>query len=325
VSLLGVPVGALTVDHAVTLCEQAIRRRSRLLLGVVNAAKLVSMYRNQTLCRAVRAADVILADGASIVGASHVLRRHLPERVTGIDLMIRLLQRADQHGYRVYYLGATAEVLDEVTRRIARDYPGARIVGRRDGYFPVDEEPAVANAIARANPDMLFVAMSSPKKELFMARWAEHMNVPVCHGVGGAFDVLAGKVKRAPQRWQRLGLEWLYRVVQEPGRMWRRYLVTNTLFCGLVGLGVFANGRSRGNGRSGITCGEEHDCIWKRLGLTDASRPCRPGRSRMPQAPLPARTPAVSDQVQSAPRALVPPSYLPAPDVRVPVHAVTDD
>jgi N-acetylglucosaminyldiphosphoundecaprenol N-acetyl-beta-D-mannosaminyltransferase len=191
---------------------------------------------------------VILADGASVVWASRVLRRPLPERVTGIDLMTRLLESADQHGYRVYCLGATDDVLQDVVRRIEHEHPGARVVGRRNGYFDADQEPLVAEAIANAQPDMLFVAMSSPKKELFMARWSARMGVPVCHGVGGAFDVLAGRVKRAPERWQRLGLEWLYRVIQEPRRMWRRYLVTNTLFCGMVLRELFGNGRASGNG-----------------------------------------------------------------------------
>lgn len=234
VSVLGLPMGALTMDEVVALCERAIHQRDPLLIGVVNAAKIVNMHRDEVLCHAVRAADVILADGVPVVWASRVLGQRLPERVAGIDLMIRLLKRANRCGYCVYCLGATDEVLVEATQRISHDYPGAQIVGQRNGYFDDEEEPAVAEAIAAAKPDMLFVAMSSPKKELFMARWAEQMGVPVCHGVGGAFDLLAGKVKRAPERWQRLGLEWLYRVAQEPRRLWRRYLVTNTLFCGLV-------------------------------------------------------------------------------------------
>jgi len=113
---------------------------------------------------------------------------------------------------------------------IHREYPGVVVAGSRNGYFEDDDEEQIAKSISDAKPDMLFVAMTSPKKEKFLAHWRDTLNVPVCHGVGGAFDVMAGKVRRAPAIWQKLGMEWAYRVMQEPRRMWRRYLVTNTLF-----------------------------------------------------------------------------------------------
>jgi len=228
--LFDVRIDALSTAEVLHVAEEAIARRQRLLIGVVNAAKLVNMRKDESLRRAVLGADMILADGMSVVWACWLLRRRLPERVAGIDLMVRLLERAHEKRYRVYCLGATQEVLDTVARRIEREYPNATIVGARHGYFSDDEEAGIAEQIAVARPDILFAAMSSPKKERFLARWGLHMNVPVCHGVGGAFDVMAGKVKRAPAAWQRCGMEWLYRVVQEPGRMWRRYLVTNTAF-----------------------------------------------------------------------------------------------
>jgi N-acetylglucosaminyldiphosphoundecaprenol N-acetyl-beta-D-mannosaminyltransferase len=233
-TILGLPISPLTVDQTLALCEQRIHERRRLLIGVVNAAKVVNMRRDATLRGAVLAADIILADGMAVVWASRLLGKSVPERVAGIDLMVRLLQRADQRGHRVYCLGALDDVLSDVVGRIEREYPGLRLVGWHNGYFGPDEEGQVAADIARTRPDVLFVAMSSPKKELFLARWSAQMGVPVCHGVGGSFDVLAGRVKRAPPAWQRFGLEWLYRVLQEPRRMWRRYLVTNTLFSALV-------------------------------------------------------------------------------------------
>jgi N-acetylglucosaminyldiphosphoundecaprenol N-acetyl-beta-D-mannosaminyltransferase len=234
VRVLGVPIDGLTMEQAVARCAEAVQTRRPLLIGVVNAAKLVNMRQSPALRDAVLAANLILADGMSVVWAARVLGHRLPERVTGIDLMVRLLERANQHGYRAYFLGATDEVLTEYLRRVRESYPRVQIVGSRNGYFGADEEAALAAEIAAVRADMLFVAMSSPKKEQFLARWAERIDVPVCHGVGGAFDVLAGKVRRAPQCWQRLGLEWLYRVLQEPRRLWRRYLVTNTLFCAFV-------------------------------------------------------------------------------------------
>lgn len=238
VDVLGVPVHALTMGEAVELCSLAIARRERLLVGVVNAAKIVNMRRSAGLDDSVRMADVVLADGMAVVWAARLLGRRLPERVAGIDLMHALLARGSERGWRFYCLGATQEVLDKAALAIAQRYPGAVIAGRHHGYFTQADEARVADDIAQARPDVLLVAMTSPKKEEFQARWAEHMAVPVCHGVGGSFDVLAGKVKRAPRLLQRLGLEWFYRVWQEPGRLWKRYLVTNCLFCWLLSGGV---------------------------------------------------------------------------------------
>lgn len=232
--LLGVPLRAATMEQVVDLAGQAIATRRRLLIGVVNAAKVVNMRRDARLREAVLAADCIFADGMSVVWASRILRRALPQRVAGIDLMVHLLERGSRQCWRVFLLGATQDVLDAVVQRVRRDYPGVVLAGAHHGYFQASDEPGLVDQIRASRADVLFAAMSSPKKECFLARWAAALDVPVLHGVGGAFDVLAGKVRRAPQGWQRLGLEWLYRVLQEPGRLWRRYLVTNTLFAGLL-------------------------------------------------------------------------------------------
>ncbi len=242
--LLGVPLRAATMDQVVELAGQAIASRRRLLIGVVNAAKIVNMRRDVRLRQAVLAADCIFADGMSVVWAARILGRRLPERVAGIDLMSRLLERGGAAGWRVFLLGATQEVLDAVVQRVRSDYPGVAIAGAHHGYFNEADEPRLVGQIRESRADLLFAAMSSPKKECFLARWADALGVPVLHGVGGAFDVLAGKVRRAPQRWQRLGLEWLYRVLQEPRRLWRRYLVTNTLFAGLVLSELLRGGRA---------------------------------------------------------------------------------
>jgi N-acetylglucosaminyldiphosphoundecaprenol N-acetyl-beta-D-mannosaminyltransferase len=228
--MFGVPISALTMEQVVSLVDDTIARRATLLLGVVNAAKLVNMRRDKRLRKAVLAADMILADGVAVVWASRLLGRRLPERVTGIDLMHEMLQRGTDRHYRVFCLGATDEVLETTVARIRADYPGVVVAGYRNGYFSSDNELEIVESIRAARPDILLAAMSSPKKEIFLERWFGRLDVPICHGVGGAFDVLAGKVRRAPDGWQRLGLEWLYRVVQEPRRLWRRYMVTNTLF-----------------------------------------------------------------------------------------------
>jgi N-acetylglucosaminyldiphosphoundecaprenol N-acetyl-beta-D-mannosaminyltransferase len=233
-TILGIPIAALSLQAALDYIDDAIHCRRRLQIGVVNAAKIVNMARDKELRESVLSSDIVFADGMSVVWASRVLSNALPERVAGIDLMLGILERGHTRGYRVFCLGASADVLRTVVTRIERDYANVRVVGAHHGYFDRRDEPDVARQIADAAPDVLFVAMTSPKKEEFLARWSAQLGVPVCHGVGGSFDVLAGKVQRAPQVWQRLGLEWLYRVKQEPRRLWRRYLVTNTLFCVLV-------------------------------------------------------------------------------------------
>ncbi|MBN1511121.1 MAG: WecB/TagA/CpsF family glycosyltransferase [Phycisphaerae bacterium] len=232
--LFGVPIHALTMGQVLAAVDQAIRRREQLRIGVVNVAKLVNMGRDPELAESVLTSDLVVADGMGVVWASRILRASLPERVPGIDLMMRMLEQGAGRGYRVYCLGATPEVVSTVVERIGQQFPGVVVAGSHHGYFKDEEEARVASEIRSASADILFVAMTSPKKERFLARWGDEMNVPVCHGVGGSFDVLAGKVKRAPALWQRLGLEWLYRVVQEPRRMWRRYLVTNTVFGWMV-------------------------------------------------------------------------------------------
>jgi len=234
VRLFGVPIHAMTMPEALDTVHEAITRHERLQIGVVNVAKVVNMQRNPALGEDVLTSDLILADGMAIVWAGRLLGTPLPERVAGIDLMFGILERGNVHGYRVYCLGATEDISATVAQRMAEQYPNVRLVGRRNGYFRDEESEAIAREIADSRADVLFVAITSPKKERFLARWSTLMDVPVCHGVGGSFDVFAGKVQRAPASWQRLGLEWLYRVKQEPGRLWKRYLITNSIFCGMA-------------------------------------------------------------------------------------------
>lgn len=244
--IIDVPVNAVTMEQALDIVDQAILGRKRLQIGVVNAAKIVKMRRDPTLRDDVFSSDIILADGMSVVWAGRLLRQPLPERVTGIDLMMNILSRGNKKGYRVFCLGATEEVLGKVVEKISSDYPNVKVVGRRNGYFTEDEAQNVAVEVAASGADVIFVAMTSPKKEKFLARWSADMKVPVCHGVGGSFDVMAGKVDRAPEIWQKFGIEWLYRVKQEPLRLWRRYLITNTIFCAIVlreiGRNIFRKG-----------------------------------------------------------------------------------
>ncbi|MDM8007796.1 MAG: WecB/TagA/CpsF family glycosyltransferase [Phycisphaerae bacterium] len=232
--VLGVPVDPLTMRDVLAGCEDAIRSRSRLLIGVVNAAKIVRMREDPDFSAAVTSSDLVLADGMAVVWAARLLGQPLPERIAGIDLFEGLLRLADAIGARVYLLGARQDVLDTVVRKISTEHPRVRIVGAHDGYFRDAEVDTVVEDIRASQADMLFVAMSPPKKEFFIAKWGPALGVPVCHGVGGSFDVLAGRTQRAPEWMQRAGLEWFHRVLQEPARLWRRYLTTNASFAGIL-------------------------------------------------------------------------------------------
>lgn len=234
VPLFGLPFDPITLEQAVERCRSAVASRERMLVGVANAAKLVAVSSDTLLRDALLTCDLVLADGQSVVWASRLLGHPLPERVAGIDLFESLLEVADREGRSVYLLGAKADVLARLVAVVTTRYPGLTVAGSRDGYFPAEESDAVAAQIRSSGADMVFLGISSPIKELFLARHADGLAVPILHGVGGSFDVLAGVTRRAPAAWQRLGLEWAYRLLQEPRRLWQRYLRTNSAFLVLL-------------------------------------------------------------------------------------------
>jgi N-acetylglucosaminyldiphosphoundecaprenol N-acetyl-beta-D-mannosaminyltransferase len=228
--LFGFHIDALCIDDVVERCRTAILTRGKIVLGVLNAAKIVKARRDAMLRNSLMQCDLLIADGQSVVWASRLLKRPLPERVAGIDVFERLLALAHREHRSVYLLGARPQVLASVEARLRADFPGLRIAGSHHGYFDDGEAQAVADDIRASAPDMLFLGITSPKKEIFLGRFGPSFDIPVMHGVGGSFDILAGVARRAPQAWQRAGMEWAYRVLQEPGRLWWRYLATNTAF-----------------------------------------------------------------------------------------------
>lgn len=229
-TVLDCRIDRLTMEEAVARAEAAVAEGDFTQHMAINAAKLVRMHEDPELRAVIDGCDLVTADGQAVVWASRVLGDPLPERVAGVDLMLQLLEVSEQRGYRVYVLGARQEVLEAALRRLQRQYPRLEVAGYRNGYFGEDEWASVATEIRDARPDLLFVAISSPTKELFLGRHGRAMAVPFVMGVGGAVDIVAGITRRAPSIWQRTGFEWLYRLLQEPRRMARRYLTTNTQF-----------------------------------------------------------------------------------------------
>ena len=222
------------MDEAVAACERAIQDGRYLQHMSVNVAKLVSLNDDPALRDAVAACRLITADGQGVVWAAGLLGEPLPERVAGIDLMHRMLALAAERGYRPFILGARQGVLDRAVARLRRRHPDLDLAGWENGYFADTEIPAVCERIRGSGADMLLVAMSSPRKELFLDEYGPHLGVPFAMGVGGAIDVVAGHTRRAPAVLQRLGLEWLYRLAQEPRRLGPRYVTTNARFAGLL-------------------------------------------------------------------------------------------
>lgn len=228
--LFGVGLDPLTMDETVQRCLDAVRRGEQIEIGMVNAAKLVNMRRDPRLAEAVAGCDLVLADGQAVVWAGRVLGVRLPERVAGIDLFMRLLAAAEVADIPVYLLGAEQGVLDMMLREMSERFPRLRVAGSRNGYFEDRDQEEIADAVADSRARLLFLGMTSPKKEIFTAGYGKRTGAHVVHGVGGSFDILAGVTKRAPLLWQRMGLEWFYRTLQEPRRLGKRYLTTNAAF-----------------------------------------------------------------------------------------------
>ncbi len=233
-NVLGCRIDAVTLEEAVAIAEEAIEQRRPCQHVAINAAKLVRFQHDEELRRVIRGCQLATADGQAIVWAGKVLGEPLPERVTGIDLMHAVLERSSELGYGVYVLGARSEVLERALVAVQTEFPHLRLVGARHGYFQADEEAAIVESIREAAPDILFVALETPAKELFLARHRDRLQVPFVMGVGGAVDILGGVRRRAPRWMQRLGLEWAFRLAQDPRRLAGRYVVGNTRFTWLV-------------------------------------------------------------------------------------------
>lgn len=221
--------------HSVSMVEtlnaikQRIQEKQFTQHVVVNVAKLVNMQKDAQLRESVEACDIINIDGMGIVLGARLLGYDVAERVAGVDLFHNLIAMSEQEMLPVYLLGATDDVVTETARRLQTKHPNLKLAGYHHGFFWDDEE-AVVNKIKPSGAKLLFVAITSPKKENFINKWQESLGVSFVMGVGGTFDVVAGKVNRAPLWMQRYGLEWFYRIIQEPRRMWKRYLVTNSKF-----------------------------------------------------------------------------------------------
>lgn len=225
---LGCPVDCLTSAELLDELKSVVRMQAApRVIQFMNANKVAMVRKDPAMGELLGRADYVLADGQPMLPLAALLGLHIPERIDGIGLMGKLLELADRENFSVYFLGAKQEIVETCVRHVARDFPGARMAGFRNGYFSAGEIPGIVAEIHAVAPDFLFLGMGSPEKERLADEWKEQFGARVIQGVGGSFDVMAGLVKRAPGWMQRIGIEWLYRVIQEPRRMFWRYAATN--------------------------------------------------------------------------------------------------
>lgn len=240
VELMGCRIDNLSMAETLDRIDGFIRSGMPHQHVVVNVDKLVKARNDVELRGIINDCALVNVDGMPVVWAARLLGIPIKERVAGVDLFEAIMARAAQTGWRIYLLGAREDVVSAVQRVYRARYPGLTIVGYRNGYWSPDEESRVVDQIRDAHADVLFVAISSPKKEQFLGRWQQHMQVPFAMGVGGTFDVAVGKVKRAPLWMQRSGLEWFFRFLQEPRRMFKRYFIDDMAFFGMFFREVFS-------------------------------------------------------------------------------------
>ena len=227
-------VNAISMDETITEIEKIIAIGIPTQHVVINALKINLMEDDKKLREIVNSCPLINADGASIVWAAKQLGIPLKERVTGCDLFQDLIKVSAKKGYKIYLFGAKEEVVKKVRDIYKNQYPSLQIVGYRNGYFTEADEEEIVKNIAKSDADIMFVAFSSPKKEYWINKYINELGIPFIMGVGGSFDIVAGITVRAPKWMQNHGLEWLYRFIQEPKRMWKRYIIGNIKFILLI-------------------------------------------------------------------------------------------
>lgn len=230
IELFDLPIDDGNLEETVEEILARIQRDEVIEHVGVNSNKVVLSRRNAKIREIIQQADMVSADGYSVVRACHWLKKKKIERVTGIDTMMELLKQAEALELTVYFLGTKEEILDRLLETIQQQYPKLTIVGMQHGYFKQEEERAVVERIAACQPRMLFIGMTSPYKEEFVNKYKNELNANLIMGVGGSFDVLSGEISRAPAWMQRNGFEWLHRFMKEPRRLYKRYIFENLYF-----------------------------------------------------------------------------------------------
>ncbi len=231
IEFMGLIFDSVSIDETIDKCLNWCRQRDRTrTIITINVSHLMMMRNDPELATASRAGNLIVADGLPVVWATRMLGKALVGRVAGVDLFERLLAKGNDEKLRIFLLGARQEVLDKLNSDFQRNYPNLVVAGSRNGYFKPSETPDIVKQIADSKADILFIGMPSPFKEVWGQANREELGASIIVGVGGSFDVIAGFVKRAPGWMQKSGLEWLWRLMMEPRKLWKRYLICNAGF-----------------------------------------------------------------------------------------------
>ncbi|MBP1994888.1 WecB/TagA/CpsF family glycosyltransferase [Paenibacillus eucommiae] len=224
--IMGIPFPKITMEQTLELLGKVIDQDQAGLFHVVtgNPEIVMSCQNDKQLRSIIDEAGLITADGIGIVMVSRIKGGHLPERVTGCDLLIKMLEAGNRKKWSFYFLGA-----DEVTNRrasevITQTYPNVSVLGGHHGFFSEEEGLKIVEEIRSLEPDVLIVALGAPYAERWIHKHKSSLNAKIAIGVGGSLDIIAGKVKRAPEIWQKLHVEWLFRLINQPSR-WRRQMI----------------------------------------------------------------------------------------------------
>lgn len=234
IRIFNITINPLSRAEFIDIISLNLQAEKLLVQNGVNAASIVELVHNDALKEAYNNSDLINIDGMSLVWTLRILGYKVPERVSCPDLADDVLCMAEKNGYKVFFWGAKEESLQLCITRVLEKYPLLGIAGYRNGYFSDNEEKSIFNQINESDTDILFLGMPSPRKELLVMKYRKQINPCYILGVGGYFDILAGFTKRAPLWLQKTGLEWVYRLLQEPKRMWKRYILGNFQFIAII-------------------------------------------------------------------------------------------
>ena len=234
INIFKIRVNPLRRSDFLAIIESGIKNHEQISQFGVNSATINDIVRNEEFRETINRSDLVHIDGMSVVWALRSFGYHIPERVATPDLADDILKMADREKMSIFLFGASENVLSLCRHKIEMRYPGITLAGSRNGYYRPDEEKEIFDVINKANPDILLLGMSSPKKELFFESYRRDLKVRYILGVGGYFDIVSGHIRRAPRWMQNTGLEWLFRLLQEPRRLWKRYLIGIFQFIALV-------------------------------------------------------------------------------------------
>lgn len=225
IKIYGINIHDTTLDESTQEVEKYLRGDKLRTICTPNTEIVMAAKNDSKLKSIINEADLIIPDGIGLIYASKIKKKPLKERVTGFDLSIRLLEIGNQNGYSIYLLGGKDGVAKAAGENIKRDYPNIVVVGTHNGYFDSKEELKLIDEINSKKPDIIFVGLGFPKQDIWINENKDRIHGKVIIGHGGVMDILAGNVKRAPEIFQRLGLEWLYRLIQNPSRIKRQLVL----------------------------------------------------------------------------------------------------